>query len=127
MRGQMLCRLRERYEGAAMRNLAWLVVLVFAGAASAFGQETTGTISGRVVDAQQLAVPGATVTVTGVQGTKTAVTDAEGRYAIPFLTPGKYSVKAELQGFKTAERTGIVVALGQTVELPFKLEIGTIS
>jgi outer membrane receptor protein involved in Fe transport len=110
-----------------MRKLAWSVVLVLAAAGSAFGQETTGTISGRVVDAQQLAVPGATVTVTGLQGAKTAVTDADGRYAIPFLTPGTYSVKAELQGFKTAARTGIVVALGQTVDLPFKLEIGTIS
>jgi outer membrane receptor protein involved in Fe transport len=110
-----------------MRKLAWLVVLVLAAAGPAFGQETTGTISGRVVDAQQLAVPGATVTVTGTQGAKTVVTDADGRYAIPFLTPGTYSVKAELQGFKTAARTGIVVALGSTVDLPFKLEIGTIS
>src|SRR5919201_3697263 len=110
-----------------MRTLAWLVIFVLAAAGSAFGQETTGTISGRVVDAQQLAIPGATVTITGPQGLKTVVTDAEGRYAVPFLTPGTYSVKAELQGFKTAARTGIVVALGQTVDLPLKLEIGAIS
>jgi hypothetical protein len=103
------------------------MIFIFAAAGIAAGQETTGTISGRVVDAQQLAVPGATVSVTGVQGTKTTVTDAEGRYSIPFLTPGKYGVKAELQGFKTGERTGIIVALGQTVDVPFKLEIGTIT
>jgi len=110
-----------------MGKLACSMILVFAGAVSAFAQETTGTISGRVVDAQQLAVPGVTVSVTGGQGTKTAVTDADGRYSVPFLTPGKYGVKAELQGFKTGERTGIVVALGQTVDIPFKLEIGTIT
>jgi outer membrane receptor protein involved in Fe transport len=110
-----------------MGKLACSIILLFAGAGSAFGQETTGTISGRVVDAQQLAVPGVTVSVTGVQGTKTAVTDADGRYSVPFLTPGKYGVTAELQGFKAAERSGIVVALGQNVDVPFKLEIGTIA
>lgn len=110
-----------------MRTLVWSIVFILAAAATAFAQETTGTISGRVVDAQQLAIPGATVTVAGVQGAKTVVTDAEGRYTVPFLTPGTYVVKADLQGFKTASRSGIVVALGQTVDLPFKLEIGTIS
>jgi outer membrane receptor protein involved in Fe transport len=110
-----------------MRYLAWSFVLTLAAGVSAFAQETTGTISGRVVDAQQLAIPGATVTVTGVQGAKTVVTDGEGRYNVPFLTPGRYSVNAELQGFKTASRTGIVVALGQTVDLPLTLEIGTIT
>jgi len=66
-----------------MPKLSWFVILMLAAAGSAFGQETTGTISGRVVDAQQLAVPGATMTVTGPQGAKTVVTDADGRYAIP--------------------------------------------
>ena len=60
-------------------------------------QETTGTIKGRIQDAQGLAIPGANVTVTGPQGTKSAVTDAEGRYSIPFLTPGAYSVRGELR------------------------------
>ena len=70
----------------------------------AFAQDTTGTISGRIVDAQGLALPGATVTVTGSQGIKTGVSDNEGRFTVPFLTPGSYAVRAELQGF-TAGRS----------------------
>jgi outer membrane receptor protein involved in Fe transport len=91
---------------------------------SAVAQETTGTISGIVRDPQGLAVPGATVTITGPQGTKTSVTEASGRFTAPFLTPGTYTVRSELQGFKPIERQGIVVGLGQTVELDLRTEVG---
>lgn len=90
----------------------------------AYAQETTGTISGRLVDAQGLAVPGATVTVTGPQGAKTTVTDAEGRYTAPFLIPGVYTVRAELQGFKAAETKDVTVRLGQTTGLDLNMEVG---
>src|SRR6266850_3495705 len=110
---------------ARISALLLAFVLAFAGLATA--QETTGTISGRIVDAQGLAVPGATVTVSGPQGSKTVSTDAEGRYAVPFLTPGTYSVRAELEGFKAAERKDIVVALGQSVDIPVTLQVGALS
>jgi hypothetical protein len=90
----------------------------------AAAQETTGTISGRILDAQGLAVPGATVTVTGPQGSKTVVTDGTGRFNAPFLTPGVYSIKAELQGFKSAEKKDIAVRLGGTADIPITMEVG---
>jgi hypothetical protein len=97
-------------------------VLAFTGLAAA--QETTGTLSGRIVDAQGLAVPGATVTITGPQGIKTVVTDSTGRFSAPFLTPGVYSIRAELQGFKVIERKDITIRLGQTADLPLTMEVG---
>ena len=87
----------------------FVFVAAFAWTMTAFAQETTGAIAGRIADAQGLAVPGVTVTVTGPQGAKTAVTDAEGRFSIPFLTPGAYVVRAELhrvQGGRADERDG---------------------
>src|SRR5262249_49161766 len=110
-----------------MRTFALLLALVVATAVAARGQETTGTINGRVTDAQGLGVPGVSITVTGVQGSKQSVTDAEGRFSMPFLTPGKYDVKAELSGFKTIEQKGITVALGQALDLPLRLEVGGVS
>ena len=110
-----------------MRTFALLVAFVIACAGVARGQETTGTINGRVTDAQGLAVPGVSITVSGTQGTKSATTDAEGRFSMPFLTPGRYDVRAELSGFKVVEQKGITVALGQALDLPLKLEVGGVS
>ena len=86
--------------------------------------QTTGVISGRVTDSQGLAVPGATITVTGPQGAKTAATDADGRFQVPYLTPGPYTVRVELQGFKAVEQSNVSVRLGQTVDLPLTMQVG---
>jgi len=53
-------------------------------------------------------LPGVAVTVAATQGTQTFVTDAQGRFFAPFLTPGTYTVRAELQGSRrrAAERGG---------------------
>ena len=83
-----------------------LVMALLLASVSLYAQETTGTVRGRIVDAQGLAIPGVTVTATGAQGAKTTVTDGEGRFNIPFLTPGSYTVRAELQGFKTDRALG---------------------
>jgi hypothetical protein len=66
---------------------ALIVMLVLSGAICASAQETTGTITGRAADAQGLPVPGVTVTATGPQGIKTAITDSQGHFAFPFI-PG---------------------------------------
>jgi len=103
-----------------------LLALMFS-AAPLLAQETTGQISGRILDNQGLPVPGATVTVTGPQGTKTIASDADGRFSVPFLTPGSYSVRAELQGFKAFEQKDIRVVLGQTVDIPIAMQIGGVT
>ena len=96
--------------------------LLMAGVASA--QDTTGSLTGRLEDSQGLGLPGVTVTATGQQGAKSAVTDNDGSYRIPFLTPGSYVVKAELQGFKTAERTAVTVSIGSVTTVNLQLEVG---
>jgi outer membrane receptor protein involved in Fe transport len=107
-----------------MRQMAMVIAVLLAGTISAFGQETTGTMRGQVVDAQGLAIPGVTVTITGTQGVKTVTSDGEGRFDVPFLTPGRYAVKAELQGFQAVEQQDVTIGLGQTVNLPLKMQVG---
>ena len=66
---------------------------------------------------RNLAIPGVTVTATSpaLQGSRAAVTDGDGSFAIPALPPGVYQVQYELTGFATATQSSNV-ALGLTVE-----------
>ena len=111
-----------------LRNIAALLLgLTLSSASMGLAQETTGTLQGHVVDAQGLSVPGASVGATGPQGMKSTVTAGDGRFSIPFLTPGTYTVRVELQGFRAAEQKDVSVALGQSVDLTLKLEVGVVS
>src|SRR5262245_1852057 len=109
------------------RMSAFLVALALAVTSTAFAQEIGGTLSGRVLDAQKLPVPGVTVTATGPQGARTAVSDADGRFSIPFLTPGNYDLKAELQGFKTFEQKALIVSVGQVTDIPVSMQVGGVT
>jgi hypothetical protein len=108
------------------RSLVFLLAMALF-ATPLLAQETTGQIAGQIMDAQGLPVPGVTVTATGPQGSKNATTSGDGRYTIPFLTPGTYSVRANLQGFKSIEKKEVAVRLGQTAEVPLKMEVGGVT
>jgi hypothetical protein len=109
------------------RIVVLMAALALASAAHGWAQETTGTVTGRVSDAQGLAIPGATVTLTGPQGAKSFTTDRDGRYRAALLVPGTYTVRAELQGFKTTEQKDVAVRLGQTIELPLAMQVGGVA
>ena len=109
------------------RLVSAVLVLLLASAGIALAQETTGSIRGRVIDSQSLAVPGAAVTAAGPQGSKNTTSDGEGRFTIPFLTPGLYDIRAELQGFKATEQKAISVGLGQGVDVSLRMEVGGVS
>src|SRR4029079_8212103 len=117
----------EGEEFMRSRILAVLAMLLVVGISHGWAQETTGAVSGRVTDAQGLAVPGVTVTLTGPQGSKSAVTDADGRYSVPLLVPGTYTAKAELQGFKSVQQQNVIVRLGQSIEVQLKMEVGGVA
>ena len=70
------------------------VIVVLAIAAGAAAQTTTATISGRVLDAQGGALPGATVTAKSpnLQGSRETVTSANGDYILTGLPSGPYTI-----------------------------------
>ncbi len=92
-------------------------------------QTTTGRILGSVNDNSGGAVAGATVTVTdpdrGV--TRTAFTDTSGQFLIGNLAPGKYKVRVESKGFKTAERDNVELQVAKDVDLDFVLNPGSVT
>jgi hypothetical protein len=88
-------------------------------------QSTTGTISGRVTDAQGLALPGVTVTAESpsLQGARTTVTSENGDYIITLLPSGTYTVRFEITGFETQQRS-VNLAPTQTVPVDATLGVG---
>ena len=111
------------------RCFSFAVVALFAAAINVFAQgNPTGSIIGHVSDTDGLAVPGVTVTAVSpvLQGSRTAVTSANGDYIIPFLPAGAYEVTFELQGFATVKRT-ITVKLADTQPLNAEMKVAALS
>lgn len=59
---------------------------------------------------------------TGVD--KSVITTSTGSWTVLFLDPGTYDVRAEAEGFKSADKTDITLSTGQTVEVNFSLVPG---
>src|SRR5215831_8206545 len=110
-----------------MRRSLWVALASVLLCAPAYAQ-TLGTITGEVKDSTGAVVPGATVSVTNkaTNATRTTVSNAVGLYDFPALQPGLYTLKTELDGFKTAARD-IELQVQQTARVDFALELGTIS
>ena len=100
------------------------VFLVFTTVFTAFGQDLDDVvISGKVVDANNAIVVGATVTVTytATNVSRTTTTNADGRYRLIELQPGEYIIKVTADGFADQTKTGLKTVSGQGVQLDFKL------
>ncbi len=105
------------------RPLIFLLVLLLAGVAFAQSGQT-GTISGKVVTADGLALPGVAVTLKSpaiVMAQLTAVTNENGIFRFPNLAPGMYEVTLELDGFNTSVRKSMQLFANQVMSLDFWL------
>jgi hypothetical protein len=104
------------------------VLLCVAGLGGAcFGQNTTGTISGTVFDSKGAVVPNVKVTVTNLDqrvAVRTITADDRGQYVAALLPVGRYSVTAEVAGFKKAIQTGLVLNVDDKLGVNLTLEVG---
>jgi hypothetical protein len=109
------------------RFLAVLATLLLASV-SAFAQSSlTGALTGTVTS-DGAPLPGATVNVTSpqLQGSRQAVSDANGNYNIAGLPPGDYTVRIELQGLQTVTRNSRVT-LGGTSRVDADLKVSAVT
>ncbi len=91
-------------------------------------QIRTGTLYGKIADEDGNLLPGVTVTLIGrVTAPLISITSAGGIYRFLSLPPERdYVVRAELGGFKTEERTGIIIVVGANVEINITMTMGAI-
>src|SRR6478672_5826341 len=93
------------------------------------GQAVSGTILGTVTDASGAVRANAKVTVvnegTGLSRTVTA--DGSGEYTCPSLPTRRYTVMAEVTGFKTLAISNVELGVDQRARIDLKLETGAMS
>jgi hypothetical protein len=86
-------------------------------------QAPTQTIRGTVLDKQsQTQIPGASVILAGSDPIKGSATDAEGRFKITNVAPGRYDLKVTYMGYKEIVLPNIVVTAGKEVVLEVGME-----
>ena len=92
-------------------------------------QVQTGSITGLITDNENNVLPGVTLTISSpsLMGTRTYISTSAGVFRFPALPPGTYSLKAELPGFKTAERDDIVIRVGMVVTLDITMQLASIA
>jgi hypothetical protein len=90
-------------------------------------QTGLATLTGVVTDPSNAVVAGATIQATHIDtGTVlTAVSSATGNYTISQMPIGRYTVAAEVTGFKTYRREGLSLSAAQILGLDITLEVGT--
>jgi hypothetical protein len=111
------------------RSFAGCVLLLSLMAGQAASQTNTGQISGTVRDTSGGVLPGVTLTVTNVNtnSSRTDVTGPNGTYTITNLPFGPYTISAELQGFRKAEKTGIQLPPDGRITADFGLNVGSLT
>src|SRR5689334_9467081 len=89
--------------------------LLAAGTLHAQQATTTGAVRGVVTGADGAPLASVTVSATDAETgvRRGGQTDAAGRYQIPFLNPGRYTVRAQRIGFRPAETPNVRIGLGQ--------------
>ncbi len=115
-----------------MKVFRLLAICLMAAVVSAplFGQgasATYGNIYGKVSDESGGALPGVSVTLTGGGGARTATSGGQGEFRFLNLAPGSYTVKTELNGFSTVERTNVTVSLGSNTEVAIPMKIASVA
>jgi len=112
-----------------MKKLLFIGILTLLAFAPSGWAQVTGALSGRVVDATNAGIPGATVTVKSIEtgATRSVVTDSTGTYKIVSVPVGPQEVRAEKAGFKAAVRLGIDLAVGQEAVANLQLDVGAVA
>ena len=107
----------------------WVVGLLLAlWVSPVMAQTGDGALRGYVKDESGAVLPGVTVTATSSELLTpiSNVTDASGLYRLNNLPPGTYVLTAELTGFNTHRREGILVRAGATFTIDMQMGLGSL-
>ncbi len=106
-----------------------LVVALAVFALSLMAQDFRATISGRITDLSNAAMPNVRVTATNVETgiVTTSTSNDSGLYTLPALPPGRYTLSAEYTGFKRFVQEGLTLDVQGRPQIDIRLEPGDVS
>ena len=111
-----------------LRSYVFFAILGAAASAALLAQSNLNqSISGQVIDATGAAVPRTNITVVeqGTGLTRKTVTNDNGNYVVANLPTGKYTVTAELSGFKKEVVDNNPLNTNVSIEVNLKLQVGS--
>jgi len=119
--------MKQSPPGALQRlPLTMALIIVLVSPALLNAQDPRGTITGKVVDATQAVIQGATVEIYNVAmgWTVRSSSNDAGAYNAPYLIPGTYRITVEAPGFKKFVKQGVVLRVNDRLEVNVPLEVG---
>ncbi len=125
---RLLAALRSSHGIYSRRSASSYLPLFLAApilmAPSLYGQ--SATVGGQVIDPSGALVRDVQITLTNdlTNTTLRAKSNKVGIYTVPFVSPGKYTLRAEAPGFSPYTQTGIVLTTAQNLELDFRIAVG---
>ena len=112
----------------ALVVVASLLLLAAPPRATAQQSVASATLSGRVLDTNDAALSGASVTAINLETNQrqTATSDGEGRYRFAYLTVGTYQLAARARGFAAHSRQ-LTLTIGQSLDVPLRMTIAGVA
>jgi len=120
----------RKLRNAASAGSLLLAFVVLGNLPALYAQAVSNaSVTGRVLDAQGALVAGAQIKMTGVDtGTVyNAVTNSDGIYTIPSMPIGAYTLESTVSGFQTYVQSGILLRVGDHVQLNVSLKVGAVA
>lgn len=104
------------------------VILFLIAMSRMYAQANVGIVQGTVVDSQGRPVPGAAIAiVSSSQVERSTTTRADGKFAVVGVNPGVYTIQTSAVGFGTDQHHSVIVAAGQTAEVPVTLSVASVA
>lgn len=94
-----------------------------------FGQTSTATVRGVVLDSSEAAVPAAGIIVKDVDRNteRRTETDTLGRYVLTALPPGTYTLSVEAAGFQKYQHSAFRLDVQQQATVDVRLQVGEVT
>ena len=114
---------------AHIQKFILILLLTLLNVSSSAAQSTSGEIAGTVRDSSGGVLPGVALTIAnrGTGQERRLSTDSEGNFTAPQLPVGDYTIRAEMQNFKTQVREGVGLRVAERLRIDLVMELGEIS